>query len=92
MTRPDDAPRILGITASGFATLLLGASLALAKSYDLAIETVDMRERPAGQQPLKNRNGCLLKTAPSGQSVELLDEPGVCEDSVVAGSGSSHPY
>ncbi|MEM1175768.1 MAG: TonB family protein [Pseudomonadota bacterium] len=38
-----------GLSACGLATLLLGTSLAIAKSYDIAIDTVDMQATPVDQ-------------------------------------------
>ena len=38
-----------GLSACGLATLLLGTSLAIAKGYDIAIDTVDMQAKPVDQ-------------------------------------------
>ncbi len=40
---------VRGLSACGLATLLLGTSLAVAKGYDIAIETVDMKAEPVEQ-------------------------------------------
>ncbi len=49
MNTSDSKRPVRGLSACGLATLLLGTSLAVAKGYDIAIETVDMKAEPVEQ-------------------------------------------
>ncbi len=73
-----------GLSACGIATLLLGTSLAIAKGYDIAIDTVNMSAEPVAQalpafpdsKDVKKRQEGWVKVnfvvSPEGRAVDAI--------------------